>query len=138
MIELNITFFIQLVNFLILLAVLNLILYRPIRGIIKQRQERLAGYMSDIEKFNLEAEEKLKNYEEQLNLARTEASKLRNEFKAEGVKEEQTLLAKAKEEAQKKVSEARMELDKQIASVKKELMAKIEEYAKLVAQKVMA
>jgi F-type H+-transporting ATPase subunit b len=138
MIELNITFFIQLVNFLILLAVLNLILYRPIRGIIKQRQERLAGYMSDIERFNNKAEEKLKNYEAQLSQARVEGSKLRNEFKLEAAKEEQVVLAKAKEEAQKKLAEARAELVKQSEVVKQELLGKIEEYAKMVAERVLA
>ncbi|GAB6887313.1 hypothetical protein JCM13304A_08110 [Desulfothermus okinawensis JCM 13304] len=138
MIELNITFFIQLVNFLILLAVLNLILYRPIRGILKQRQERLSGYLSDIEQFNEQAGEKLKNYEEQLNQARVEASKLKNDFKAEGVKEEQVVLTKAKEEAQAKLMAAREDLEKQVSSVKQELLAKVDEYANMVAQRVMA
>ncbi len=138
MIELNITFFIQLVNFLILLAVLNLILYRPIRGIIKQRQERLGGYLSDIERFNDQAQEKLKNYEEQLTQARIEGSKIKSELKGEALKQEMAVLAEAKEEANQRLAQAREELGKQSQVVKKDLFAKIEDYAKMVVERVMA
>ena len=138
MIQLNITFFIQLVNFLILLAVLNLILYRPIRGIIKQRRERLGGYLSDIEKFNVEADAKLRDYEEALAKARGEGSKLKADYKSEGIKVEQEILARAKEESMKRLEEARKELAKQSESVRQELSAQVEEYAKLVAERVMA
>ena len=41
MIELNWTFFVQFANFVITLMVLNLVLYRPIRGIIKKRAEAM-------------------------------------------------------------------------------------------------
>jgi len=138
MIELNITFFIQLVNFLILLAVLNLILYRPIRGIIKQRQERLGGYLSDIERFNDQAQEKLKNYEEQLTQARIEGSKIKSELKGEALRQEMAVLTKAKEEANKRLAEAREELGKQSQIVKKDLFSKVEDYAKMVVERVMA
>lgn len=138
MIELNVTFFIQLVNFLILLAVLNLILYRPIRGILQQRRERLAGYLSDIERFTKGAEEKLKNYEEDLAKARVEGSKIRNEFKALGTKEEQQIMAEAKQEAQKKLEEVRADLNAQVEQAKKELYSEVETYANMVAEKVLA
>ncbi len=138
MIQLNITFFIQLVNFLILLAVLNLILYRPIRGIIKQRRERLGGYLSDIEKFNVEADAKLRDYEDALAKARLEGSRLKADYKSEGTKVEQEILARAKEESIKRLEEARKELLKQSEGVRQELSAQVEEYAKLVAEKVMA
>ncbi len=138
MIQLNITFFIQLVNFLILLAVLNLILYRPIRSIIKQRRERLGGYLSDIERFNVEAEAKLRDYEEELARARSEASKVKGEYKAEAMEVEQEVIARAKEEAMKRLEETRKELMKQGESVRKQLSAQVEEYAQMVAERVMA
>ncbi len=138
MIELNVTFFIQLVNFLILLAVLNVILYRPIRGILQQRRERLAGYLSEIERFTKAADEKLKGYEEELAKARSEGSKIRNEFKALGTKEEQKILAEAKKEAQKRLEEVRADLNAQVEKAKKELYGQVEQYANMVAEKVLA
>jgi F-type H+-transporting ATPase subunit b len=59
MIDLDYTFFVQLVNFLVILTVLNLILYRPIRGIIKKRAEVMSEKLGTIEDFASKAEGKL-------------------------------------------------------------------------------
>ncbi|MFW6315458.1 MAG: ATP synthase F0 subunit B, partial [Desulfohalobiaceae bacterium] len=87
MIDLNITMLIQLVNFLILLAVLNLILIKPIRGIVQQRQEKMAGELSRIEEFNAEAERKMQEYQQALDKARQEGVAIREEFKSQGQKQ---------------------------------------------------
>jgi F-type H+-transporting ATPase subunit b len=56
MIDLDWTFFAQLVNFLVILTVLNLILFRPIRGIIKKRAEVMNEKLGSIESFTADAE----------------------------------------------------------------------------------
>ena len=42
MIQINFTLFIQLINFLVLLFILNAILYKPIRAKLKERAEQMA------------------------------------------------------------------------------------------------
>ena len=42
MISINVTFFIQMANVLILLFLMNLFLYRPIRRIVAQRNQFMA------------------------------------------------------------------------------------------------
>ena len=73
MTDLDWTFFAQLVNFLIILTVLNLILYRPIRGIIKKRAEVMSEKLSSIEDFAAKAEAKLESYKTALSGALVEA-----------------------------------------------------------------
>ena len=84
MIDLDWTFFAQLVNFLIILTVLNLILFRPIRGIIKKRAEVMGEKLGSIEAFTAQAESKLENYKASLSGARVEAQQMRVSLKAEG------------------------------------------------------
>jgi F-type H+-transporting ATPase subunit b len=62
MIDLDITFFIQLVNFLVTLVVLNLILIRPIRDVIRRRSEAMAARIGSIEQFTRTAEGKMADY----------------------------------------------------------------------------
>ena len=47
MLDINITLLIQLVNFIVTLVVLDYLLIKPIRGIIKKRRDLAAGMLSD-------------------------------------------------------------------------------------------
>jgi len=138
MIDLDWTFFMQLVNFLIILTVLNLILYRPIRGIIKKRAEVMSEKLGSIEDFAAKAEAKLESYKTALSGARVEAQQLRVALKTEGVEVESSVLAKAGAEAAEKVAAARKEIDGQKQAALKALQGKVSGYAKGVADKVLA
>ena len=59
MIDLDVTIFVQLANFLITLVVLNYLLIKPVRDQIAARSALTSGYASDIERFTSQAEEKL-------------------------------------------------------------------------------
>jgi membrane protein implicated in regulation of membrane protease activity len=43
---------IQIINFLLIIWILNLILYRPIRNIVRQRKEKIDGLELIIETYN--------------------------------------------------------------------------------------
>ncbi|MGE4441151.1 MAG: ATP synthase F0 subunit B [Desulfomicrobium sp.] len=138
MIDLDWTFFAQLVNFLIILTVLNLILYRPIRGIIKKRAEVMSEKLSSIEDFAAKAEAKLESYKTALSGARVEAQQLRVALKTEGVAVESAVLAEAGAEAAEKVAAARKEIDGQKQAALKALRSEVASYAKNVADKVLS
>lgn len=137
MIELNITFLIQLVNFLIILAVLNVLLYRPIRGILKQRSERMAAQMSEIERFTESATQKLSDYEKSLEQARQKGMEIRQEFKDEGQKEEQELLAQASDQAAAELQSIREELAVQKEDAEQRLNKEIKGYAQKATDKIL-
>ena len=138
MIDLDWTFFAQLVNFLIILTVLNLILFRPIRGIIRKRAEVMSDKLGSIEAFTAQAESKLENYKASLTGARVEAQQVRVALKAEGSETEAAVLAKAGAEAAEKVAAARKEIDGQKQAAMKALDGKVTGYAKGVADKVLS
>ena len=70
MIDLNATFFVQFVNFVLILILLNVILIGPIRRVLKKRAEFVASQMEGIESFTSSADTKLKDYEAALDAAR--------------------------------------------------------------------
>jgi F-type H+-transporting ATPase subunit b len=137
MIELNITLFIQLVNFLILLALLNFLIYKPIRGIVKQRQEKMSSDLSGIEEFNAQARSKLDEYQAALDRARREAGEIRESTKKEAVAEEKDILAAAGEEGNKILTAARDDIQTQSQEARKALDQKVKKYAKQVTDKVL-
>lgn len=138
MIDLDWTFFAQLVNFLVILTVLNLILFRPIRGIIKKRAQVMNEKLGSIESFTADAEAKLENYKTSLSGARVEAQQIRTALKAEGADAESDVLAKAGAEAAEKVAAARKEIEGQKQAALKALRGEIDGYAKSVAGKVLS
>jgi F-type H+-transporting ATPase subunit b len=138
MIEFNITFFIQLVNFLITLAVLNLVLYRPIRGILKRRAEQMAARMQEIEEFSQTAEEKISSYEKSLNQARREGQEVRSSFREQGYEEEGTIVEAASREAAKVVAAAREKIAAERKAAAVALQKEVEKYAGQAVEKILS
>jgi F-type H+-transporting ATPase subunit b len=138
MIDLDYTFFVQLVNFLVILTVLNLILFRPIRGIIKKRAEVMNEKLASIESFTADAEAKLEDYKTSLSGARVEAQQIRMDLKAQGSEAEAEVLSQAGTEAAEKVAAARKEIESQKQAALKALRGEVAGYAKSVAGKVLS
>ena len=137
MIELNLTFFIQLINFLLLLAILNVLIYRPIREIVKKRGQKIAGDLSEIEEFNSQAEKKVDDYQAALDQARKEGDRLRNDLKLEGTQEEKMVLARAADQGAADLESARKEIATESDKAKQDLEKHVPDFAGKVADKVL-
>jgi F-type H+-transporting ATPase subunit b len=138
MIDLNATFFVQLVNFVLILILLNVILIGPIRKMLKKRAEFVASQMEGIESFTTSADTKLKDYELALDAARAAATAGRMAMKAEGQAMEKELLEAAGAEAATKLQAARAEISAQSAAAKKALEGKVSGLASKAVAKVLA
>lgn len=138
MIDLDITFFIQFVNFCITLVVLNILLVRPIREIIKKRNDRMASYMEEAENFNGSAEEKLKNYSAALDEARAKGVQERNKFREEGQAEEKQILSEVSSEVSVKLADERKTIESEIQSTMDSLKGKVDGLGDRMVEKVIA
>ncbi len=137
MIDLNISFVIQLINFMITLFVLNAILVKPIREIIKKRADTMAQALSEAERFSEDAEAKIKNYEHALVEARANATAERNAKKEEGEQQEKSIMAEASADAQKTMQEARKEVAEQVDSALAGLKGQVDQLAQKAADRVL-
>ncbi|MBW2324509.1 MAG: ATP synthase F0 subunit B [Deltaproteobacteria bacterium] len=61
MISINATLIVQIINFLVLIWILNRILFRPIFKIVEERKSVIQSSRAEIERLKSEAEERLQN-----------------------------------------------------------------------------
>jgi F-type H+-transporting ATPase subunit b len=137
MIELNVTFFIQLVNFLIVLLLLNIILYKPIRGMLNKRAEIMSDKVSEVEKFSASAQDKMKAYESELDKARARAQEIRTDLKGEGYAKESEIVDSASGEAMSMVKAAREKISKEKDAAVSSLRKEVEKFAEKATEKIL-
>ena len=103
MVDLNITLWIQLANFLVTLVVLNYLLISPIRKIIRKRKDNVEGLIGEIEAFTAEKQQLLDEYESELRKAREAAAIYRKDGKVMGELERARIFDAASKDAQSEV-----------------------------------
>ncbi|HIU17286.1 MAG TPA: ATP synthase F0 subunit B [Candidatus Avidesulfovibrio excrementigallinarum] len=107
MIDLDLTLFIQLFNFFVTLVVLNVLLIRPVREIIRKRRETTAALTAEADGFLTRANTALENYESALRTAREEGGALRRQAREEAENGGQRVLAEAHADAHRVISQKR-------------------------------
>jgi F-type H+-transporting ATPase subunit b len=127
----------QIVNFLVLMFVLNLVLYKPIRGILAQRAEKIAQMNGEIASSLEGVDNKNKALEAERANARTQGASLREEIKAAGRTEERELVGAATKEMEEAVARVRAEIAKEIGGVRDQLKAEVQTFGRDLAQKIL-
>ena len=137
MLEFNAWFFVLLANFLVLLYVLNLILYRPLIRVFEEREGSTKGFLAKAK----EMEEQRKLAEEDMRKALSEAAaKAREEFearKAEGLGRQQEMMARAGQEASGIAEKARQELRAEADKARSALRADVERFSEDIVRKLV-
>jgi len=137
MLEINSSLLLQVANFLLLILLMNIFLYRPIRDILRRRNQemsRLEGLISD---FGAKSDQQQNRIEEGLVQARKEGFNEKEGFKGMGLQEERTLTQEAGAEAEAKIGQAKKEIEGKIAEVRKALEEQVSIFSKELAQKVL-
>jgi F-type H+-transporting ATPase subunit b len=137
MINPDITLIIQMINFLILLFILNLILFRPIRNIIKRRNQIIQDFNSDITSLTDNAHDSMERFEKKVLEAKKEGMAQVNKMKGEGEQAEAELIAAINAEVQAKVQEARQRVASDILKARTQLQAQIQAFSVAVTEKVL-
>ncbi|MDR3358901.1 MAG: ATP synthase F0 subunit B [Desulfovibrio sp.] len=137
MLDLNITLFIQLVNFFVAVFVLNLLLVRPIREIIKKRKGIIGELSGEADGFEAEASRRLASYEEELMAARQAAALARKEGHAAGVAEQRNIVEKAQEGARGIMDGARRSVRTEAEAALKELRGRTAAVSASLAERLL-
>lgn len=137
MLDLNITFVFQLINFFIAIFFLNWLLIRPIREIIKKRNGIMDGMANEADKFQAEAEGRLKAYEAELAKARQQAGATREEGKSAGLAELEAIVGGAQQSARQLLEENRASLRHQADLALAQLRDGIDNFSTQLGRKLM-
>ena len=127
MIDLNATFFAQILNFLILVAILRALCYKPVVRMIKAREDKIAESLAKAESDVSEAESLKKDYQARLAEARQKAQAIVDKAEKVAASNRETSLQDTKREIEqmKKAAQAEIQRDRERAAdqLKKEIVA---------------
>ena len=137
MIEINLTIVIQVVQFLLLLFVLNRFLFRPTIDLIGEREKKITICEEGTKNCHQSVQARLKSYENQIFEAKVKAHE-QQELMTEALKkEEEKKLVAVSEEAFRIVSATREKLQQETEVLRRQLREQAEEMSQLVAEKVL-
>ncbi len=137
MLEINSTFFFQIGNFLLLLFLLNIVLFRPIRRIMIRRDDELDSLQKSIEDYQGRSEQNEKNIEEGMVLARKDGFAVKEKLKGTGLEEEKLVLQGANSSVEEKLGKAKSEMEMKMADVRKALKDQVAGFSTELAEKIL-
>ncbi len=125
-INLNVTLLIQVVNFLILIALLSRFLFAPLKKFLADRAEGIEKSLAEAKLAREAAARAQEEYRAQIQATQREAAALREQAQREVEAERQRLLKASRDEAQRMVDEAKaaieMEAKRARASLREEVV----------------
>lgn len=137
MLNIDGTLILQIANFLVLLFILNLILFKPIRKILSQREEEMNSRRKTIDDYEGRAEKSEKDIEEGKVHARKEGYSAKEALKNQGLQEEKGILQEAGASVEQKLDAARKEIEAKVAAAKEALEGQIAGFSEELAQKIL-
>ncbi|MCB2188317.1 MAG: ATP synthase F0 subunit B [Deltaproteobacteria bacterium] len=136
-IDIDVSLFFQMANFLILMVALNYLLYKPIRGIIRERAAKIAALGSDIASTEEGAQAKEREMERELAEARRQGAAARDEMKGEGHQREREIIDAATAEMGRAVEEVRSQIQADLGRARDELKSQVQVFGQDLAQKLL-
>ncbi len=137
MVDINSSLFIQIVNFLALIFILNVLLYKPILGIMDRRQGIFDSTEAEIKRLQDTIDQKMAEYEAKIAQAKGEAMAQRNEIQKEGAEKGKEILDGAKAEIQKMMDDFHVRLTQEVDGARTVLRSQSERISKEIAEKVL-
>lgn len=128
---------IQIINFLFLIWIMNIVLYKPIRSMLLKRKSEVDGLGKDINGLSMEANAKNKEYEDGIRGARAEGMKRRDALVQEASTEEKGIIAKINEDAQAEMAKVREQITQDAEKVKTSLLKEVDMFANEIGKKIL-
>ena len=131
------TIFVQIVTFLALIFILNILLYKPILAIIDRRKKQLEELENEIKLFNDSVDKRVAEYDEKLKLAKTNASEIKKEIVKEGADKAKSIVDAVRNEIPLMAQEFQKKMDKEIMAARQILEGQSKRLSMEIATKVL-
>ncbi len=127
----------QIVNFVVLIFILNALLYKPLLGIIDKRNKLFDDSRAEVESLNQSVEQKMSEYEAKLSEAKAAAMEQKNMIIAEGAEKSKGIIAAVREEIPKMMEQFQGSMAKEINEAKRILRDQSQRISVEIAEKVL-
>lgn len=136
MADINATLIAQILNFLVLLAILAKFAYKPLLNVMEERRNRIANDLDSAEQTRLQAEQLKAEYEKMIAGARAEATaiveratkvgqNLHDDLVEQARVEKEEMIASAKEQIEAEKKQAMLEIRSEVIALSTVIAGKI-------------
>jgi len=137
MINVDGSVFIQIANFIFLIWVMNMILYKPIRKVLLQRKEKVSGLERSIADFSAQALDKENALASGIKEARASGLKEKQALIQSGSDEEKIVIENINTKAQAELAKSREKIAKDAESVRISLQKELDTFVNAIGQKIL-
>jgi F-type H+-transporting ATPase subunit b len=137
MVDINSSLLIQLINFIVLLVVLNFILFRPLRTIMRERQQTISGAFTDAKSAQDKAQSLLEQYNVSLADAKQKSTAAYNAFYQQGLDAQRDMISAERAKAGELLDKARAEIVSSSDAARAELRKEAERLSQDISAKLL-
>lgn len=135
--SINATALMQMLNFVILLLLLYGLLWRPMIAFLDKRRGDIRTEIESARQGNLDAQERLAEYEKKLQGARGERQALLEDGQRGAQQERQAIVEQARQQAERILEAGRQEMEAEVARARSLLRGEIGGMSVQVAQRIL-
>lgn len=137
MINIDKSLLFQVINFLVLVAILYKFAFKPITQALKDRADGIKKSLDDAKAANEEAERRLKEYSDKLAGAHKEGDAVREKARQEALNEGQRLITDAKDEAGRLLEQGKKDIESEVKKARQQLREEVVNISLQVTEKVL-
>ncbi len=137
MVTIDITLVIQMINMVVLMFLLNGVLYKPVKKILKERSEKMQGMQNDVAKFEENARLRQEEVDAKMSVASGKAKAALDAARAEAQAAGDEKMASIKAEVDDYKDKQLAQIETQIGEAQQELKAGLDDFAKAMAGKIL-
>ncbi len=137
MLELNKWFFVLLLNFLVLLYVLNIILFKPLVKLFTEREDSIKGSLDAAKEMNQRKEDAMAAMSRELKEAVSKSNAIFETSRKEGLQRQREILEDANKQAHEQIQGAKAELKTEAEKARQKLRADVERFSDEIVKKLV-
>lgn len=137
MVEINLTIVVQVLQFLILVFIVNRLLLKPIGQVMSERKGKITAWEEKTRDLQETARSKLENYENRLKEERARAQAGQEQLTMELKEKEEESLRAVSEEAAQLVASTQKALAEEKERLRSELRHQAAELSQILTEKVL-
>jgi F-type H+-transporting ATPase subunit b len=131
------TLILQIINFVVLIFILNAVCYKPIRNILIERKKKIQGYEQDIDGLKQEAAESTEAFQAKVGEAKVKGFQQQEALKEGAEEEQKRLIEEIHQQAQADLDAVRAQIAKDAEGAKANLQAQAQAFSAAIAEKIL-
>lgn len=137
MISIDKSLVLQIVNFVFLIWILNIVLYKPIRRMLLQRKEKISGLEKSIHTSLRDAKEKDDSLAAGVKAAMEMGLKEKEALLNSAAEDEKRILAAIQKKAEARLATVRRQIEKDAENARIALQAEVDSFAEAIGERLL-